>query len=1027
LGQNGATTINHKNEGSAMFSRYVMLLLLTLPLASQAQPILYTFNGDSASDWFGYSVSGVGDVNNDGYDDVIVGAHQDDNNGIASGSARVLSGINGSILYTFSGDSANDYFGYSVSGAGDVNNDGYHDVIAGAYQDDNNGSNSGSARVFSGLNGSILYTFNGDSANDNFGYSVSGAGDVNGDGYADLVVGAHKDDNTGADSGSARVLSGINGSILYTFNGVTSDQLGWSVSGAGDVNNDGYSDVIAGAYTNSSNGTASGRARVWSGINGSILYTFNGDSASDWFGYSVSGAGDVNNDGYDDVIVGAYYDDNTGTSSGSARVLSGINGSILYTFNGENANDLFGSAVSDAGDVNNDGYADVIVGAFGDDTAGEIFGAARILSGVDGGILYTFNGDSASDSFGYSVSGAGDVDGDGYGDLIVGAYYDDNNNSDSGSVRVFKGKGLWVDTDNDGLNDAVDTDDDNDSIQDINDVAPSNPLVAGDPDNDGVDSVIDNCTNVANPDQLNTDGDSQGNACDNDDDNDGVIDTGDSFPQDVSRSAGNNNIIFIRHADGAGDYFGYSVSGAGDVNNDGYADVLVGAYKDDNTGTDSGSAWVLSGVDNSILYLFNGGDAGDYFGQSVSDAGDVNNDGYADVIVGAINDDNTGSNVGSASVFNGADGSLLYVFNGESTSDYFGYAVSSAGDVDNDGYADLVVGAYGDDNNGSDSGAASVFSGKTGAILHVFNGDNIQDNFGVSVSGAGDLNNDGYDDVIVGAHRASKARVFSGADGSILYTFIGDSIADDFGRSVSAAGDVNSDGYSDVIVGAWYNDAVATDTGMVRVFSGSNGSVLYTFYGDTAGDQLGLSVSGVGDVNNDGYDDVIAGAYQDDNNGSNSGSARILSGINGSILYVFNGDNANDSFGAAVSGAGDVNNDGYDDMIVGAYRDDNGGTDSGSVRVLNGKGLWIDTDFDGQNDAIDTDDDSDGELDINDLMPVDTDNDAIWNGLDWDDDNDGVPDVVDAAPLDIGITAETSLPLDAIYKGSKLGRGVLAQ
>ena len=127
----------------------------------------------------------MGDVNNDGIDDFIVGARRGDN----GGSARVLSGSDGTALYTFGGDNAEDQFGFSVSGAGDVNNDDIDDFIVGARFDDNNGSASGSARVLSGSDGAVLYTFNGDNAEDQFGFSVSGAGDLNNDGYADLIVG----------------------------------------------------------------------------------------------------------------------------------------------------------------------------------------------------------------------------------------------------------------------------------------------------------------------------------------------------------------------------------------------------------------------------------------------------------------------------------------------------------------------------------------------------------------------------------------------------------------------------------------------------------------------------------------------------------------------------------------------------------------------------------------------------------------------------------------------------------------------
>jgi predicted lipoprotein with Yx(FWY)xxD motif len=393
-------------------------------------------NGESIGDFFGASVSGVGDVNGDGFADFIVGASDEDtNNGFGSGSARVFSGIDGSILYTFNGDSAFDGLGESVSGAGDINNDGISDFIVGAPGDDNNGSGSGSARVFSGADGSILYTFNGDSALDRFGRSVSGAGDVNNDGFDDLIVGAVGDNNG---LGSARVFSGADGSILYTFNGAAPGFLrfGTSVSGAGDVNNDGFDDVIIGATDSDTiNGFLTGSAGVFSGANGSILYTFNGDAEGDQFGISVSGAGDVNNDGFDDVIVGATQEFSGGP--GSARVFSGADGSSLYTFNGDSIGDFFGTSVSGTGDVNNDGVADLIVGAPFDGNNGAESGSARVFSGVNGSILYTFNGDSADDRFGLSVSGAGDVNNDGVADLIVGAPFDDNNGAESGSAFVF--------------------------------------------------------------------------------------------------------------------------------------------------------------------------------------------------------------------------------------------------------------------------------------------------------------------------------------------------------------------------------------------------------------------------------------------------------------------------------------------------------------------------------------------------------------------------------------------------------------
>ena len=223
---------------------------------------LFTVGGDSNADRLGSSVSGAGDVNGDGVADLIVGAHLDDNNGESSGSARVFSGVDGHILYTFDGDSVGDQFGGSVSDAGDVNGDGFDDLIVGASGDDNNGSLSGSARVFSGVDGSILYNFDGNEAFEFFGGPATGAGDVNGDGFADLIVGAFGADNNGSRSGSARVFSGVDGSTLYNFDGdEAGDAFGISVSGAGDVNGDGVDDFIIGATHGGANG--GGYARVY--------------------------------------------------------------------------------------------------------------------------------------------------------------------------------------------------------------------------------------------------------------------------------------------------------------------------------------------------------------------------------------------------------------------------------------------------------------------------------------------------------------------------------------------------------------------------------------------------------------------------------------------------------------------------------------------------------------------------------------------------------------------------------------------
>jgi len=396
----------------------------------------------------------------------------------------------------------------------------------------------------------------------------------------------------------------------------------------------------------------------------SRLFTFRGDSPADEFGWSVRDAGDVDGDGHADVIVGAPGRYSSG--GGIARVLSGKNGTVLYTFRGDSPGDAFGASVSGAGDVNQDGRADLIVGAFHHGRYGG--GYARVFSGKSGTTLYTVHGTSAGDAFGASVSGAGDVNLDGHADFIIGAPNDDIKTPNSGSAWVFSGK-------------------------------------------------------------------------------DGAL-------------------LFLFIGDSAGDGFGSSVAGAGDVNLDGLADLIVGAQYDDDSGQDSGSARVFSGKDGTTLFTVYGTSAGHRFGRPVSGGCDVNQDGHADLIVGAPYDDKKGLRTGSARVLSGRDGVPLFTVYGDSAGDFFGYSVSSAGDVNGDRHPDLVAGAPDDDDNGTSSGSARVFSGKDGTPLFTLAGDGAGDLLGWSVSGGGDVNLDGIPDIIAGARQQSSAtgyaRVLSG-------------------------------------------------------------------------------------------------------------------------------------------------------------------------------------------------------------------------------------------------------------------------
>ena len=285
-----------------------------------------------------------------------------------------------SAAWTGESDQDYAYFGCSVSTAGDVNGDGYADVIVGAYQYDNGQMDEGRAYVYhgsaNGLSPTAAWTAESDQAQAFFGLSVATAGDVNGDGYADVIVGARGYDNGETDEGRAYVYHGSAGGLSTTANWTAeSDEayvcFGCSVSTAGDVNGDGYADVIVGAPYYDNGQTNEGRAYVYhgsaSGLSPTAAWTAASDQGSARFGTSVSTAGDVNGDGYADVIVGAPGYDNGEEDEGRAYVYQGSAGGLsatpAWSPESDQGSAYFGCSVSTAGDVNGDGYAEVIVGA----------------------------------------------------------------------------------------------------------------------------------------------------------------------------------------------------------------------------------------------------------------------------------------------------------------------------------------------------------------------------------------------------------------------------------------------------------------------------------------------------------------------------------------------------------------------------------------------------------------------------------------------------------------------------------------
>ena len=427
------------------------------------------------SDQAGEALALVGDLTGDGQPDLAVGMPTSDLAGTDAGVAVVVSGsLSGdqnlsSVGRYLTGRSATSNAGRSLAGGADLTGDGWVDLLVGAPGEDNYGADAGVAwlvpgPVSAGGLGTLGYALYGPAASADAGWSVAVVGDVDGDSRQDLLVGAP---GASADAGAAYLLFGpVAGSLSlgsadHVFGGqVAGDEAGWAVAGAGDLDGDGLDDLLIGAESESTAATDAGAAYVilgpasvssLSGADAKLL----GEASWDYAGYAVAGAGDVDGDGHDDALIGARMQDRGGGASGAAYLvygpISGTRGlsSADAILVGAAAGEMAGGALASLGDLDGDGMDEFAVGALGAASLGANTGVVYVLPGGVTGTLTlgttgyaAITGAHAGDKLGQAVTGGRDTDGDGVPDLLIGAPYEDSNGSSCGAVYRFSGADL---------------------------------------------------------------------------------------------------------------------------------------------------------------------------------------------------------------------------------------------------------------------------------------------------------------------------------------------------------------------------------------------------------------------------------------------------------------------------------------------------------------------------------------------------------------------------------------------------------
>jgi hypothetical protein len=894
-------------------------------------------DGELAGDQSGTSVS----LSSDG-SVVAIGAANNDGNGTNSGSVRLYKNTSGSwvkIGADIDGEAAGDYSGASVS----LSSDGSVVAIGAPFNYGVNGSNSGSVRLYKYTNDTwtqIGADIDGEAARDNSGESVS----LSSDGSV-VAIGATYNDGNGSYSGSVRLYKNTSGSwvqIGADIDGEAVEDLsGTSVS----LSSDG-SVVAIGALGNDGNGTRSGSVRLYKNTNGTwaqIGADIDGERSVDYSGESVS----LSSDG-SVVAIGASFNDGRPYESGHVRVYKNTGGTwaqIGADIDGEAAYNYSGRSVS----LSSDGSV-VAIGAPYNDGNGDESGHVRVYKNTSGSwvkIGGDIDGEAANDYSGSSVSLSSD------GSVVaIGAPYNDGNSADSnfnsGSVRLYKNTGgtwaqIGADIDGEAANDQSGR-----SVSLSSDGAVVAIGALGNDEN-GSDSgsvrlyknTSDTWTKIGADIDGEAAGDQSGKSVSLS--SDGAVVAIGAFENDGNgtnsgsvRVYKNPNYVKTQigadiDGEAAGDYSGWSVS----LSSDGAVKAIGAPFNDEN-GANSGSVRLYKNTEGTWAQIggnIDGEAAGDQSGYSVS----LSSDG-AVVAIGAIYNDENGTDSGSVCLYKNIGGTWAQIgtdIDGEAAEDRSGYSVS----LSSDGSV-VAIGAAKNDGNGSNSGSVRLYKNTGGTWVQIgedINGEAAGDQSGNSVSLSSDgsvvaigaANNDGN------GTNSGSVRLYKNTSGSwvkIGADIYGEAAGDYSGASVS----LSSDG-SVVAIGALFNDGNGVNSGSVRLYknTGTNWVQIGTeIDGETANDYSGFSVS----LSSDGS--VVAiGAPYNDGNGANSGSVRLYKNIDNIWVKIdtdIDGEAAGDQSGWSVS----LSSDGAVVAIGTPYNDGNG-TDSGTVSVqVTGHVIW---------------------------------------------------------------------------------------